>query len=806
MTDCLIIGFNDVNFEEYVNMVKSMGTDSGAYRDLNLAYVEHDGKPHHSMELLNRFYFEKKPGAYKPFHNGDFLWPVVTYLSTYLFRRGFSFDYVNLFQAEKDKLREKLVNDEILTIAITTTLYVSPEPILEIISFIKQYNVRARIIVGGPYVSNQVKMDSPSDLQHFFQYMGADIYVINSEGEAALAQVIQALKENSDLGKIDNIAYREGGRFVVTNATTESNSLEDDMVIYKLFPRDEFGGFVTTRTAKSCPFSCSFCGFPQRAGKYTYLGVDSVERELNAIRDAGTVSTLTFIDDTFNVPKKRFKELLRMMIKNRYGFKWNSYLRSDHTDEEAIELMKESGCEGVFLGVESGSDEMLLRMNKTSRRADYLTVIPQLREAGIASYASLIVGFPGETYETVRETVSFIEEAKPDFFRAQLWYCDPTTPIWEKREEYGVKGSGFSWSHDTMDVKTACDLIDKIFLSVENSVWLPQNGFEMWSVYYLQRKQMTLDQIKNFLRLFNAAVKEKLLHPGQHEVSPQLLDSLRTSSRFDEPLEPDMRPAEVLSGSGYTAAEQFWLQEFGDSPRTAAVDGDCAKSGSGAARWTAADCPGAASALGGGLAGPQSDVRSLTLAAFSVLLSRLNGQEDTSLVVAEREDGEGRVAPLRLYPLWETKFSQFVEEVQLKVEQAMQHRLFAFNLLTNPLRMGEHGRSCPVFDVGYIFSDSPQPHDEGGLETFLNSYPTVHEGVGIILKVVRDGIDIDVRLFYDQNRFEPPYVEKLNACLASILSQVSKNLDVTLGELTLDMESERHYVAVEIDTSTEFSF
>jgi len=72
-TDCLLIGFNDWNFEEYVEMVESMGTGSGAYKDLSLAMVRHEGKPWRSMDLLNRFYSESNGGAQRPFHNADFL-------------------------------------------------------------------------------------------------------------------------------------------------------------------------------------------------------------------------------------------------------------------------------------------------------------------------------------------------------------------------------------------------------------------------------------------------------------------------------------------------------------------------------------------------------------------------------------------------------------------------------------------------------------------------------------------------------------------------------------------------------------
>src|SRR5262249_6019856 len=156
--------------------------------------------------------------------------------------------------------------------------------------------------------------------------------------------------------------------YKATPISVESNSLEDNFVDYALFPRQELGEFISTRTAKSCPFSCAFCAFPERAGKYTYQSVEQVERELNAIEALGTVTTVTFIDDTFNVPKGRFKEILRMMIRNKYSFKWNSTYRCDHGDEDLIELMGRAKCEGVFLGVESGSNKILKIMNKAATR------------------------------------------------------------------------------------------------------------------------------------------------------------------------------------------------------------------------------------------------------------------------------------------------------------------------------------------------------------------------------------------------------------------------------------------------------
>jgi radical SAM PhpK family P-methyltransferase len=532
MTDCLVIGFYDSDFATFVEMVKSMGTDSGAFKDLSLAYVDFNGKPHHSMQVLNHFHFEDTKGEPRHFHNADFIWPVVIYLCSYLAKRGYSFDYVNLPHLEKEKLKSKLLDGDIRTIVITTTLYVSVHPILELIQFIRQYNTKVRIVVGGPYVYNLPKMMTPLALQQLFKYMGADIYVISNEGEATLVNIIETLKNNGDLEKVDNLAYNKNGRYIMTGSSPESNPQEENLIDYSLFPKDDFNEFLTLRTAKSCPFSCSFCGFPQRAGKYKYLTVELVEQELNAIRDIGTISTLTFIDDTFNVPKERFRSLLNMMINNNYGFKWNSFYRSDHGDERTIELMARAGCEGVFLGVESGSDAQLQRMNKTSRRKDYMKAIPAFREVGVKTHANFVVGFPGETLDTYYETVDLIEQVRPDTFRGQLWYADPITPIWEKKEEYGIQGSAFSWSHKTMDSQAACDYVDELFLKIQGSVWLPQNGFEQWSIFYLQRKGMSYEQIVAFLKAFNDIKKEQMRNPDSQDIPEGFLERVRASCKF----------------------------------------------------------------------------------------------------------------------------------------------------------------------------------------------------------------------------------------------------------------------------------
>jgi anaerobic magnesium-protoporphyrin IX monomethyl ester cyclase len=563
MIDCLIIGQNDIDFEQHIKTLKfSFGRNSGVYQDQDLTFITHKKKPYRALDFLTMVNSDR---INRPLTNTDFLWPTILVLGSFLDKHGMTFDYINQFHLEHDRLHEKMTKNKYLMVAITTTLYVTDSPIKDIVKRIRQYDKDVLIIVGGPYIKNRLTDSLPERISREFDGVGGDIYVNSSEGQVAMVRVIEALKAERSLASTPNLIYRtaidqryarlelpapaadvplpDGSKdlrtevvngFAFTEAETEYNALEENPIDYSLFPKDEIGAFLSLATAKSCPYRCSFCSFPSRAGAYTYLDVDAVERELHRIRELG-VETLTFLDDTFNVPKKRFKELLRMMIRNNFGFKWNSFYRSDQGDEETIELMAESGCEGVFLGIESASDKMLEAMEKTSRKKHYAAAIPLLTKNGIYSHANFIVGFPGETMETAMETMDFVQEMKPTTYKAQLWYADNTSPVWKRREELGIEGIGFSWSHHSMNWQQAAEIIDHMHQNITESVFLPQDGFGMWCMFYLQRKGMSMRQILDFLRLFADEVKRKRLDPDAQETPAETIARLFEIGRIKGP-------------------------------------------------------------------------------------------------------------------------------------------------------------------------------------------------------------------------------------------------------------------------------
>ena len=525
--DCIVIGYNEVPFSRYEQFLHAYGEDSEAYRDLKFSFVNLDGNKLDYPGLLN--HVRSLAGVNgEELKSGDIPNLAAAYLTNFLRRNGHTAEYINLFQYEKDKLIEYLRRDP-LCVAITTTFYVVNLPVTEMVEFIREHNPKVKIVVGGPLVNNHARNYHGDALKTALEDMGADIYVLEGQGEFTLARLIECLKNGGNLNDVPNLAYFENNELHHTTTVPENNSLDANFIDWKDFGGSrDLGATIQTRTARSCAFKCSFCNYPSRAGALTLLSLDVLERELDSILTLGGVQNVVFIDDTFNVPFPRFKDLCRMMIRKKYPFNWFSYFRCSNSDQEAIDLMAESGCKGVFLGIESGSPSILINMNKSATVEKYAKGIEMLRRNGILTFGSFITGFPGETDETVQETIDFIRSTRPDYYRSQMWYCEPGTPIQNERRKYEIEGEGFVWEHASMDSMEAMDHIDRMFLEINESVWLPQWSFDFWIIPYLMGKGISRERFREFMTTAHRMLTLEIASvPAQRKKSLQR-DYLRT--------------------------------------------------------------------------------------------------------------------------------------------------------------------------------------------------------------------------------------------------------------------------------------
>jgi radical SAM PhpK family P-methyltransferase len=551
--DCVLIGYHEMPFSDLVERSKPRAESGGTYSYLKANSVLVEGRRISYTELLNRAWARTHRDA-SPLNVFDLPNLGACYLASFLRRRQFSVEIVNFFNHDRDRLA-RLLSDGPRAVAITTTFYVEPSPIIELVRFIRSQNSETKIVVGGPYVFNLCRDMDVATQDYVLNSIGADIYVRDSQGEATLGLILDCLRSGRDLDDVPNLIYvrnrksdaavsRPGLRmlddvpqsaYARTPGRPENNDMNAEAIDWSLIDRQLFTPATQTRTARSCAYKCSFCTFPSMAGELTLTNLDVVEGELRYLRDAG-VKYLTFIDDTFNVPLPRFKQLLRMMIRNGFDFRWFSHFRAGNADEECLDLMKDSGCMAVFLGIESGDQTVLNHMNKAAKVERYAWAIGQLHKRGIVSFASFIVGFPGETRETVRNTIAFLEATAPTFYQAALYYHYRATPIHQKRVEHGIQGDAYSWRHNTMTWQEAAASVDLMYRTVSQSTILPIFGFDFFGIPYFLAKGLSFDQFSGFLRLAKPMLVEsyadKAVDFSAHE---RQLDQLFAGPTFASP-------------------------------------------------------------------------------------------------------------------------------------------------------------------------------------------------------------------------------------------------------------------------------
>ena len=495
--DCLVIGYNRGSIEGHLELAKAGKEVSAGYQHVLANSARFLGKRGDYFDAINSA-LTAATGESSELHFGKMPNLAVNILASFLERHDLTADVINYFNGEQDRLIE-LLKDEPLTVAITTTFYIDNAPIAEIAEFVKKHSPSTKIIVGGPRMFHMFS-DYPEKRWPFLlKSIGADMYVFDSQGELTLARTVKELKKaEPDLKRVPNIIT--GNPLALTSRLPEANEMNSTSVNWAGALKHSDANVVSMRTARSCAFKCSFCRYPLIAGSLDLTDIDVVEKDLRDLHDRG-IKYVLFIDDTFNIPQPRFKELCRMIIRNKFDFKWLSYFRCANADDEAFDLAAEAGCIGVFLGIESGDASILRNMNKGARVDRYRDGIRKLNDRGIISYSTFICGFPGETEETIQNTINFIRETGPTYYSMEPYYHDPKVPIAERSEEFGLKGSGYSWKHNTMDWKEATKWSLYAYETITESTVLPLNNFDLWSVGYLLGEGFSKETITSTLEI-----------------------------------------------------------------------------------------------------------------------------------------------------------------------------------------------------------------------------------------------------------------------------------------------------------------
>lgn len=428
-----------------------------------------------------------------------------------LFKDGYNCKIINNFDAEFDLLIELCKNMSNVLIGISTTFILQWSEIARIVKKIHNVLPGATFVLGGAFVSSAFLIKGASHFEKPMRKYGIKYIIHSYNSEKDLSALVKTIKEEkNDFESVNNLIYIDDKKnYRITSASWNEPKISPSYNMWpklsEIVPSASHARTLQIRTASGCPFHCSFCSYPVTAKGCHYAEVEEIRSQLEAVRQNVNIEAIVFIDDTINVPTKRFYQIVDLL--KEFKFRWYAFFRAQYAEESLVRAMKESGCDGLYLGLESANDNILKRMNKKARVDDFKRGIALLKKYDITVFAAFIIGFPGETEETIDDNIKFIEETGIDFYSVKEFFYLHNAPVFSKREEFMLVGEGNTWKHATMTSVQASEMKLRMFEKITKSIHIdPDLG--LWYMVYLRDRNFSWSQIREFQKILNSMIKK----------------------------------------------------------------------------------------------------------------------------------------------------------------------------------------------------------------------------------------------------------------------------------------------------------
>ena len=381
-------------------------------------------------------------------------------------------------------------------VGISST-FMGVENVQEIAGLIREQNPSATIVLGGP-LSWSV---SPSKLLEAVPSLDC---IVLREGEQTFLELIHELRNGGDISSVKGLFFQKGGAGFETppRPLLDESKLSQPAWELMEIPSPKRLPVLPVETSRGCPYHCAYCSEVHYWGKpVRYRTSDSVVKELRHNVEQFGIKTFRFTDSCFSAPPPRSAEICDAIyqgcIKDGLEVKWSSYARIENLNRSLLEKMKRSGCVALDIGVESGASSILRGMGRNYSPETAVEVAQVARDLEIITNFNVVVGFPGETRETVQSTVEMINKAAPDTFSCFLLFLAPNTLASANPRKYGIEGEGLCWKHNTMTSKEASEAMLRITEEVSSSTSFPGGEY---AACYLTSIGYAHKEIRGFYR------------------------------------------------------------------------------------------------------------------------------------------------------------------------------------------------------------------------------------------------------------------------------------------------------------------
>jgi anaerobic magnesium-protoporphyrin IX monomethyl ester cyclase len=314
----------------------------------------------------------------------------------------------------------------------------------QIIQDVKAVDSHILTVMGGPHVT----FWSREALGHLPELD----FVVLGEGERTAIELVQAAETDRNWNKVKGLVYRQGTEIHSTGIREHVEDLDTlPMPARHLFPLGRYlalGMPITMTTSRGCPFQCIFCvGRKMVGAKVRYRSPEKVVDELEYLHGLN-FQQINIVDDLFTASREHCLAVCHEILKRNLKIQWTSFSRVDTISKELLLEMKQAGCYAISFGVETGNPEILKAIKKKITLEKVIEAANLCQEAGMDVHFTFILGLPGETPETMKQTIAFSEKLNNIVGSCgfHLLAPFPGTEIREKSEELGISILTHNWS------------------------------------------------------------------------------------------------------------------------------------------------------------------------------------------------------------------------------------------------------------------------------------------------------------------------------------------------------------------------
>ena len=281
-------------------------------------------------------------------------------------------------------------------------------------------------------------------------------YLIVGEAEVPLPEFVRAFKNGKNFDGMQSVGYRKNGKVIIDKTIRNIDDTNSVPVPSRHLIKNELYTNILTRrknftamlSSRGCPYRCTFCN--QMRPPYRLRSPENFVAEIKENYEKYDIKEFDIYDSTFTANRKRVIAICELIKKEKLDIGWTIRSRVDSVNEKVLDALKNAGCHTIMYGIESSNPEILKMMKKDISIDKIRETLAYTHKIGIEMLGFFMLGYPGETAETVEDTIRFSLELPLDYAQYTVLVPYPDSEIYSYYRENGLDYD--YWREYTLDV------------------------------------------------------------------------------------------------------------------------------------------------------------------------------------------------------------------------------------------------------------------------------------------------------------------------------------------------------------------